>query len=166
MKNVDIQFEAKDKLIQLMRSIEQINLDDYTKKNPILSNSTIGGHVRHIIELFHQLLDGYSEGLVNYDNRQRNLLLQENIDFAATNIADIISQICLPNKKLRVVSLYNQKKGFIETSYDRELMYNIEHCIHHQAIIKIALLSINKFDGDESYGVANSTLEFRRQCAR
>ena len=54
----------------------------------------------------------------------------------------------------------------IESNYYRELMYNIEHCIHHQAIIKIALLHLGKTEIVENFGIAKSTIEYRRQCAQ
>ena len=63
-------------------------------------------------------------------------------------------------------TLYNSTENLIETNYYRELMYNIEHCIHHQAIIKIALLNFGKTEIAENLGVAKSTIEYKKQCAQ
>jgi hypothetical protein len=46
------------------------------------------------------------------------------------------------------------------------LMYNIEHCVHHQAIIKIAFLFLGKQEFVESFGVAKSTIKYRNQCVQ
>ena len=166
MKEQLILKEAKNVLMQLVESINSLSFDEYTQKISLLSNSTIGEHTRHIIELFQQLLVGYENNIIDYDKRERNILIQQNIDFAIECTANIISRIDKYNKGLMLKTLYNSTENLIETNYYRELMYNIEHCIHHQAIIKIALLHFGKTEIAENLGVAKSTIEYRKQCAQ
>ena len=57
----------------------------------------------------------------------------------------------------------------INTTLYRELQYNVEHAVHHMAIIKIAL--INNFGDVEipaSFGIAHSTIKYQRdsECAQ
>ena len=55
----------------------------------------------------------------------------------------------------------------IETNYERELLYNLEHSIHHQALIKVALLQLQSVEIPENFGVAQSTIVYREsQCVR
>lgn len=54
----------------------------------------------------------------------------------------------------------------IESNYFRELLYNLEHCIHHQALIKVAVLQLDYLQIDPDFGVARSTLEYRKQCVQ
>jgi RNA-binding protein YhbY len=54
----------------------------------------------------------------------------------------------------------------IESNYTRELLYNLEHSIHHQALIKVAILQNNSIIIDENFGVAHSTIEYRKKCAQ
>ena len=166
MKEQLILKEAKNVLMQLVESINSLSFDEYTQKISLLSNSTIGEHTRHIIELFQQLLVGYENNIIDYDKRERNILIQQNIDFAIECTANIISRIDKYNKGLMLKRLYNSTENLIETNYSRELMYNIEHCIHHQAIIKIALLNFGKTEIAENLGVAKSTIEYKKQCAQ
>ncbi len=166
MKEQLILKEAKNVLMQLVESINTLSFDEYTQKISLLSNSTIGEHSRHIIELFQQLLVGYENNTIDYDKRERNILIQQNIDFAIECTANIISSIDKYNKGLMIKTLYNSTENLIETNYYRELMYNIEHCIHHQAIIKIALLYFGKTEFAENLGVAKSTIEYKKQCAQ
>jgi hypothetical protein len=166
MKEQLILEEAKNVLMQLVESINTLLYDEYTQNISLLSNSTIGEHTRHIIELFQQLLVGYENSTIDYDKRERNILIQQNIDYAIECIANIISSIDKNNKGLTLKTLYNSTENLIETNYFRELMYNIEHCIHHQAIIKIALLHFDKTEIAENLGVAKSTIEYRKQCAQ
>lgn len=166
MKEQSILEEAKNVLMQLVESLNTFSYDEYTQKNSLLSNSTIGEHTRHIIELFQQLLVGYENNTIDYDKRKRNVEIQQNIDFAIECIANIISNIDLENKKLILKTLYSSSENQIETNYFRELLYNIEHCIHHQAIIKIALLHFGKTEITENFGIAKSTIEYRKQCVQ
>ena len=166
MNNNTLAAEAKDVLMQLVACIDQLNFDEYTQKINLLSKSTIGEHTRHIIELFEQLLSGYDTENINYDTRKRDIRIQENIDFATERIANIIQQLERNDKQLLLTTLYNNQEMIIESNYYRELMYNIEHCIHHQAIIKIALLHFGKTEIAENLGVAKSTIEYRKQCAQ
>lgn len=166
MNNNSLAAEARDVLMQLVNCIHQLNYDEYTQKINLLSNSTIGEHTRHIIELFEQLLSGYETGNINYDSRKRDIRIQESIDFATESIANIIKRLVRNDKQLLLTTLYNNHEMSIYSNYYRELMYNIEHCIHHQVIIKTALLHFDKFEIDENFGVAKSTIGYRKQCVQ
>lgn len=166
MKKNPLAIEARDVLMQLVDCINQLNFDEYTQKINLLSNSTIGEHTRHVIELFEQLLSGYETGNINYDARKRDIRIQENIDFASESIANIIKRLERNNKHLLLTTLYNNQEMSIDSTYYRELMYNIEHCIHHQVIIKIGLLHFDKTEIAENFGVAKSTIEYRKECVQ
>jgi hypothetical protein len=45
-------------------------------------------------------------------------------------------------------------------------MYNLEHLIHHEALIKVAITSMTEVAIPESFGVAPSTLQYRKECAQ
>ena len=166
MKENTISIEAKDVLLQLLQSISSLSFDEYTQKIHLLSNSSIGEHTRHIIELFQQLLEGYGTASIDYDKRKRNIKIQENIDFAVECIANIICVLDKENKPLNLHIELSNFENIIETNYYRELMYNLEHCIHHQAIIKIAFLYLEKQELAENFGIAKSTIKYRDQCAQ
>ncbi len=61
---------------------------------------------------------------------------------------------------------FNDRAIITESSYQRELLYNLEHSIHHQALIKVALLEIQHDLVDENFGVAQSTIEYRKKCVQ
>lgn len=158
--------EAQEMLMQLMASTNMLSHDEYTQKIGLLSHSSIGEHTRHIIELFQQLLKGYESGNIEYDNRERNKSLQENSEFAVAAIDRIIAQLDKEDKELCIHTDLNSNQGTIASNYFRELMYNIEHCVHHQAIIKIAFLHLEKRELEEHFGVAKSTIKYRENCAQ
>jgi len=133
---------------------------------PELSNATIGQHSRHIIELFQCLISGYGLGTVCYDNRKRNKQTEEDLSFALTQIREIYKAIDLPDLGLNVQYHLNNSDILIPSNYRRELMYNLEHLIHHEALIKVAITSMTEVAIPESFGVAPSTLQYRKECAQ
>jgi len=46
------------------------------------------------------------------------------------------------------------------------MMYNLEHIIHHQALIKVAINQLSDFVVSDSFGVAPSTLQYRKECVQ
>ena len=165
MKTIALKSETKATLLLLLNTIQDLTIDEYVKKIPSLGIASIGEHTRHIIELFQQLYLGYSSGLINYDNRKRDIQIQNDINFASDCITTVIAQLDKPNKNLKIVSVYNNQEYLIDSNYLRELMYNLEHCIHHQAIIKIGLLCLGKTAINETFGVAKSTILYRNEYA-
>ena len=156
----------KNNLSENIELLRQLTNDKKKKKNPELSNATIGEHMRHIIELFGCLLENYDYGLINYDDRKRDLLLQTDKNEAIAIIEKYLLELDKPNKPLSLTHNCFSPIELLQTNYFRELIYNLEHSIHHQALIKVALHSLPHIKIPNSFGVAPSTLEYRKQCAQ
>lgn len=142
------------------------NQNIYASPCAALSNATIGQHTRHIIELYECLIAGYQAGEINYDERKRNQLYENNIAEAISEIKKIQLQLEQPDKTVKIFCNAEDSSICIESNYYREVLYNLEHCIHHQALIKVALLQIKDLQISAGFGVAPSTLQYREQCAR
>ena len=153
-------------LHELSDLVSQLSHDDYTNPCRELSNATIGEHTRHIIELFQCLENQYDSGVINYDLRKRDYAIQTDTDAAREAIDTIINHVDQPNKNLELQQSIEGEDICISTNYYRELVYNLEHCIHHQALIKVALLQLEHINIDDNFGVARSTIEYRKQCAQ
>ncbi len=152
-----------DELVDLLR---QLTNNDFTASCEGLSNSTIGQHTRHIIEMFQCLEHQYESGVVSYDKRKRDSRIQTSVEFAIQCINDIKKQLHKSNKKIELQQHIDGDELCIESNYFRELLYNLEHCIHHQALIKVALLEFSHLVIDDNFGVARSTIDYRKQCAQ
>ncbi|WP_298146936.1 DinB family protein [Flavobacterium sp.] len=160
-------FSAVDAgLDNLLFVLEQLDNVAYTARNTSLSEATIGEHTRHIIEMFQCLEQAYITAEVHYDNRKRDLLLQTSVAAAIEAIKGLKVSLLKEDKLLSLVQTVDGQNLNIATNYQRELLYNYEHCIHHQALIKVALLGIKNIDIPESFGVARSTIAYRQQCAQ
>ena len=145
--------------------LSQLSNQDYTNPCLELSNSSIGQHTRHIIEMFQCLENQYQSGIINYDNRMRNYQIESDVNVAKKAINEVLNSIDKPNKTLTLIQKVDCSIE-IESNYNRELLYNLEHCIHHQALIKVAILKMNHLEIDENFGVARSTIEYRKQCVQ
>ncbi len=152
-------------LHELIDLLNQLTDQVYTTPCRELSNATIGEHTRHCIELFQCLLSQYELGVINYDKRQRDLAIQSQTEVAKTALLSLLDQLDKPNIDLVLEQDYDGNRIQITTTYQRELLYNLDHCVHHQALIKVALLS-STVQIDPNFGVARSTIAYREQCAQ
>ena len=150
-------------LLDLKSVLNQIEVTDFNKSLIVLENGTIGKHVRHILEFYDCLLNPKNEEIICYDDRKRNLLLEENLRFATDYIDEIIDKInySATNKKLLLKCVYGDADEVMETSFYREITYNIEHTVHHLAIIKIAVnTELIYIELDPKFGFADSTIQY------
>ena len=153
----------------LTDSLDNLAEEQYNYRCENLSGNTIGQHVRHIIEMFQRLELGYQTGEVNYDNRKRDKQIETDKSYATRLINDIVQQIQKENRNLSLMIFPDEmpaKPERISTSYFREIVYNLEHTIHHMALIRVGLREIGGIPVDESYGVSSSTIKFRKQCVQ
>jgi hypothetical protein len=155
--------------VLLTDSLDQLGEEQYYYPCENLSGNTIGQHVRHIIEMFQRLELGYHSGEINYDCRKREKQIETDKSYATRLINDIARQVQKENKILSLVIFPDEMPGEPErmsTSYFREIVYNLEHTVHHMALIRVGLREIGGIPVDESYGVSSSTIKFRKQCVQ
>lgn len=154
---------------QLRYVLGEITDKAYKAPSVSLSGSTIGQHIRHSIEFFACLCDSQKSGIVNYDNRKRDLLIEENRGFALACLSDLLPQIEVLNDQNELILELSYGEPSLDpirvsSNYNRELVYNIEHAIHHMALIKIGLKELTpEFVIPKGFGVANSTLRYNQE---
>ena len=160
---------AKENLLQLKELLQLINKEQYTQKTEILSGSSVGQHIRHILEFYLLLVSGSFSGTISYDKRQRDKRMEESPRFATETIDRLIPGIDTLEEQLMVkfegdFTTDGTADHFVQSSVGRELAYCIEHSIHHQAIIKAGLieLGLNNLVNND-FGVAYSTIRYRQK---
>lgn len=161
-----LQNSSEQILKQLVQLIDQLDEQNYSMSLRTLSGSSVGGHVRHIVEFYECLLRGIETGTVNYDKRSRNKVIETDPSFTVQILNDMIMRFNRMrfDKSLRLVMNLSSDDTFsdIKTTFYRELAYNIEHAIHHMAIIKIAVIScFPEVKVDDNFGVAYSTINYQ-----
>jgi uncharacterized pyridoxamine 5'-phosphate oxidase family protein len=154
-------------LIQLQDAVLQLTNNDFTTPLDILSGSTLGMHVRHILEFYECMINGEIAGVIDYDGRKRNLMIENDKAFAIHIIQNHVENISLISENKTMVLLTSQttenKTIEINTNTFRELTYLIEHTIHHMAMLKIAFKIVYPhIELSEEFGVAYSTLKYKK----
>lgn len=160
-------FESSIQTIEQFKEVlQQLPEDCYSKSCKVLSGSTIGQHSRHVIELYTCLINDYTVGNVCYDKRQRNRRIEEEVAYAVEQLEYIQQNLSKTNKPLKVAYELEGQEVVLDSNYYREVMYNLEHAIHHHALIKIGIKHFADLELPESFGVAPSTIQYRKVCAQ
>jgi hypothetical protein len=155
--------------VQLSESLNQLRDSEYIQPSKILFNASIGQHARHIIELFLCLEKGYETGTVNYEKRKRDYRIETDKQIAVQLLKEIYHRIERKN-----IDLVLEAEDYedvvitvsIPTNYYRELAYNLEHTIHHMALIRVGINEVSSVVLPDEFGVAYSTIKHRQQCAQ
>jgi len=164
-----LQQPIEDVFIQLSNAIDQLSDSEYTRRSEILSGATIGQHVRHIIELFLCLDQGYETGSVNYEKRKRDYRIETDREFACFLLRRVFRHLNKPNKPIALEAEdYSDTVEIvtIPSNYYREIAYNLDHTIHHMALIRVGINEMSAIALPDEFGVAYSTLKYRQQCAQ
>jgi len=144
--------------------LNQISNEQYNHPIAIMSDSTIGQHTRHFIEFYQCLLTQAPNQKLNYCLRKRDISIEQNPQIASAAIEDIIPKLSQLSLNTSITLQTQKEKGSILAStIARELHYNVEHCIHHLALIRIALnLVAPDIKLPKTFGFAPSTLQHRK----
>ena len=158
-------------LSQLTDVVNQLSEQDFTKQIESLGYSTIGQHLRHTLEFFICLEQGFEIGVINYDKRAHDKLIESDKFIALTTLDKIndFIQSRPSDKPLKLEAGYDlHKEEFItiETNFLRELVYNIEHAVHHMAIMKIGIRELApQVNLPHDFGIAASTIRYQETTA-
>lgn len=154
-------------LLQLTDLVNNMTEQDFNKPVDALGNSTIGQHVRHTLEFFICLEQGFEKGLINYDKRAHDKLIETD-KFIALSVISKINEFIISqpaDKALMLEAGYDlDREEFvtINTNFLRELVYNIEHAVHHMAIMKIGIREAAPYITlSHDFGIAASTIRYK-----
>lgn len=158
-------------LQQLKELLQNLSDEQYSSTLDVFSGASIGQHTRHILEFYETLCLSASE--VCYDNRKRDHRLEQDVAFTCAFIDQL--RIMLPeldeNRLVKHKAAFGKGKqvqlNTVESSMGRELIYAVEHAVHHMAIIKIGIITNwPSVKIAKNFGVADSTVRYKEQCAR
>jgi hypothetical protein len=152
---------------ELADSLVRLSGEQYNQKIDTLSGATIGQHVRHIVEMFVCLQEGYAIGIVNYEKRKRDITVETSKNVAIHIMEELSVSLFANNKELILEAGFDVNSNELNrfpTNYFREIAYNMEHAIHHMALIKIGINKVSDIQLPEGYGVASSTIKYRQQA--
>ena len=165
---MDLTITAKLVLDQLVILLDQMEDEDYAINIPAL-NASVSQHVRHILEFYICLFEGLKTGMINYDSRKRDPRIEKDKYFTLELIIEIKEKINnqVANNDLILELKYGEESEgniSLSTNFYREIAYNIEHTIHHLAIIKQSIIDQFKYVVlPNNFGIASSTVRYVNQ---
>lgn len=164
---------AKKQLLKVKDLLHQLRDKDYSRPLEVLHGSTLGMHFRHIVEFYQCLFETFEGGTVNYDHRLRDRKMELDKSCCEDRIDEILDKLetISEDRKLTLSANFsedaNGNDAVVTTTIYRELLYNVEHTVHHLAIIKIGLHALDAgIIWDENLGIAASTLRNKKACVQ
>ncbi len=163
---------AVESLEQMIEFIDGLDDVSYQQSAKPLFDSSIGQHLRHILDLYMALVQPHGDGLINYDVRRRGITLEHE---RGAGIIEL-RQVCDWVKRLELTVLQQQiivstevsiscvKISEMTSTFGRELCFASSHLTHHLAL----MAAIAKYVGQQvnaNLGVAPCTATFLRNEA-
>ncbi|KAJ1721076.1 hypothetical protein LPJ53_004367 [Coemansia erecta] len=167
---------AVTNLTSLSQMISGLTATTYTQESAALPGSTVGKHVRHLLEHFTQLLSALPLPMpkVDYAARKRNHDIEASVQGGIDGVDDILRELdrCTDyfgsgewtvDKAVRVVDVMpdGQEAVFMST-LGRELWFCSHHTVHHVAIITTLLHEMG-ISTSAGLAYAPSTVKYQDQ---
>ncbi|MEL6636258.1 MAG: DinB family protein [Bacteroidota bacterium] len=147
--------------------LEQLTTEEYARPLPQFSGSSVGQHTRHFIEFYQCLLAQAPQRRINYCLRQRDYGIETDPQRAISAIEALLPQLVdlHPETELLLDTDERTCEAPIRSTVGRELYYNVEHTIHHLALIRVGLFVLRPdLKLPEDFGVAPSTIRHRKMA--
>jgi uncharacterized damage-inducible protein DinB len=156
------------------RLIEGLDTELYLRSPAPLAASTVGAHMRHVLDVAASFLRGLPEGRIDYDRRERDPEVELDKREGARRLRQVARAIAdlgplRPDEPLLVRCDVPEgvapDAGWSRSTTGRELTYVLSHAIHHYALIALILASYGH-EVEEGFGVAPSTLAYWKEIGR
>lgn len=157
--------EAVRQVIELV----DLNGSLYTQTSDVTS-STIGQHVRHIVDHLIAYKKGVETGCLDYNIRNRQGDIETKMALAKDLLQDIMDWLATTTENLcelsvvSEISTINAQNVTVQSNNHRELVYLISHTYHHIAIAATIARSLNSLT-PEHLGIAPATATYLRQSS-
>jgi hypothetical protein len=160
--------EVLHELVQLVKALDDKN---YSCSPKPLFNSSIGSHVRHILDIYQALMRA-ENNLIDYDFRRRGNPIETQCAAALKEIMEIENWLLalkeeqfsdLKTVKIEVCLSQQHSEKFTST-LGREVFFASSHVTHHVALIVAIAKSLN-IQINNQLGIAPATSTFLRKTA-
>lgn len=152
----DIQLAAYSTLNKAKILLLRLENKDICNESVPPYYSSIGCHIRHILDFYKCIFDGFDIGKVDLTNRDRNMTVEQDCICALDYLDDILKRIKLfQNNAQEIISVEDdlgQGKIKIQYTAGALLAQANSHTIHHYAIISYILDQLGICMEDENFG--------------
>ena len=152
--------QLNDILVELEQIPGQLADNVYLEAN-------VGQHMRHVFDHMRAIKLAIAEGLVDYDKRDRGNEVETDRLMASQQLSLLrlwIQTEDFDNCKVAVASeidCENTRRMRFDSNLNREILYVINHTIHHAAHIKLVLAQFG-INLPDHIGIAPGTASFNR----
>jgi len=128
----------------------------------------LGKHIRHIVDHVLAFKAAQASGLLDYDRRNRGSDIETDWTAARQfldSVREWLSQgegQCVPLRVKSEIDCQASVSELFESNSDRELLYLINHTIHHIAFMRL-LMEQEGYQLPEHIGLAPSTASYLRE---
>ena len=158
-----------ESLEQVIDFIQGLSDEVYMQIPNPLFNSSIGQHLRHILDLYMALINANDFRNINYDVRRRGLALETDKNEGIKElfmVCDWLKSLDVMRLNIKThisteVSVYSEVTANFPSTVGREVCFVSTHLTHHLAL----MAAIAKFLGhcvNTNLGVAPTTASFLR----
>lgn len=158
-----------DSLEQMIDFIENLSDDIYKQAPKPLFDSSIGQHLRHILDLYMAIVMASDLQKINYDVRRRGLALETDRSEGIKELVFVcdwlksldVTTLALSAEISTEVSVCSEQTAMLASTVGREVCFASSHLTHHLAL----MAAIAKFLGQTvsaDLGVAPTTATFLR----
>lgn len=153
-------------LQQVKKLIDSCETEAYARPCEY-SMSSVGQHIRHILDHFLVFQQGLDDGCINYNLRSRGNIVESNPQAALQKIAALrewFKDVDLQNRSIQVISEISVSQindMNLHSNIQRELIYIINHTIHHIAYASLVANHLCQ-KVDVNLGIAPATATYLR----
>ncbi len=152
-------------ILNLQRGVKLLNaLDDkvYSDKSVVPYYSSIGGHIRHILDIFDCAFEGVDTGKIDLTERKRNSLAEKKVEFGLQYFYMVIDKLeALKGKDLNFMVEVKDDLGLgvVDTPYTMAslLIQAHSHAIHHFASLGYVISQLGVELPDKDFGYNPTT---------
>lgn len=162
---------------QALSFLHQLNDAQYTSVQAPYVTSSIGQHMRHIVDVFFAITCRVDPVTIDYDVRRRGAEIETSRIVAIEELHqvrdwmasfEILPDAINQNHPINIrteVALEDTQSVELPTTIARELVFTSSHAVHHFALISI-IAKLQGIELDESFGLAPATATFIRNEAQ
>lgn len=172
-QNYNAVLEGNQEIVeQALAMLSALNEAQYSFLDSPRFQSSIGQHMRHVLDLHHALIEGMSDRYIDFDIRRRGHDV-EHIKSVAQDEWQTISdwldtlddEMCRTKVTVKTeVSLGRQASAEAGSTLERELIFVASHAVHHFALMRLAAYQLGVML-PHGFGVAAATASYLRGSA-
>ena len=155
--------EAIDKNLKRgVNLLSNISDNEYSNSSIAPYYSSIGCHIRHVLDVFSCVLSGFEIGSIDLTIRERNELAEQKTNIGIGYFNEVIEQITAMSKsdlkaEITISDDLGSGKITVKSTLEAALMQAQSHAIHHYASIGYLIYQLGIELPDEDFGFNPTT---------